>query len=305
MMPTARLPRFLTFLFAALISLLALAGHAADEPLPAEEAFRASARLIDDKQVEIRFRVADGYYLYRHRFKFAADGISFGEPTLPPGKPKKDDAFGDVEIYRGELVFTLPISAGQPPFTLQLTSQGCADIGICYPPQVHALDVSSGSTVGSLLGRALGRSEAPAARRSAAGLQRGLSNWDHQLQGEISNAQQTLDYLERSSSQLQALKSELAAKLGTTAYMVDSADELRPEWFKGIARVGLTAGASAPEILVKQVIDRIKALGAVSVRKMQGIEETIKFPLPKGLKIDPSTGLEITERLPETGPAGH
>ena len=97
---------------------------------------------------------------------------------------------------------------------------------------------------------------------------------------------------------------ELAAKLGTTAYMVDSADELRPEWFEGIARVGLTAGASAPEILVKQVIDRIKALGAVSVRKMQGIEETIKFPLPKGLKIDPSTGLEITERLPETGPAG-
>lgn len=168
MMPTARLPRFLTFLFAALISLLALAGHAADEPLPAEEAFRANARLIDDKQVEIRFRVADGYYLYRHRFKFAADGISFGEPTLPPGKPKKDDAFGDVEIYRGELVFTLPISAGQPPFTLQLTSQGCADIGICYPPQVHSLDVSSGSTVGSLLGRALGRSEAPAASSAPA-----------------------------------------------------------------------------------------------------------------------------------------
>ncbi|GEC96264.1 thiol:disulfide interchange protein DsbD [Zoogloea ramigera] len=168
MMPTARLPRFLTLLFAALISLLALAGHAADEPLPAEEAFRASARLIDDKQVEIRFQVADGYYLYRHRFKFAADGISFGEPALPPGKPKKDDAFGDVEIYRGELVFTLPISAGQPPFTLQLTSQGCADIGICYPPQVHSLDVSSGSTVGSLLGRALGRSEAPAASSAPA-----------------------------------------------------------------------------------------------------------------------------------------
>ena len=165
---TARLPRFIAFLFATLLGLLALGAHAADEPLPAEEAFRASARLTGDKQVEIRFRVADGYYLYRHRFKFAADGISFGEPTLPPGKPKKDDAFGDVEIYRGELVFTLPISAGQPPFTLQLTSQGCADIGICYPPQVHALDVSSGSTVGSLLGRALGRSEAPAASSAPA-----------------------------------------------------------------------------------------------------------------------------------------
>ncbi len=167
MIRTARPNSFLAFLVAALLSLLALAGHAADEPLPVEEAFRASARLIDDKQVEVRFQVADGYYLYRHRFKFAADGITFGEPALPPGKPKKDDAFGEVEIYRGELVFTLPISAGQPPFTLQLTSQGCADIGICYPPQVHALEVSSGGTVGSLLGRALGRSEAPAPASAA------------------------------------------------------------------------------------------------------------------------------------------
>ena len=79
---------------------------------------------------------------------------------------------------------------------------------------------------------------------------------------------------------------ELAAKLGTEAYMVDDATELKPEWFEGKSRVGLTAGASAPEILVKQVIDRIKALGAVSVRKMAGIEETLKFPLPKGLKLD-------------------
>ena len=79
---------------------------------------------------------------------------------------------------------------------------------------------------------------------------------------------------------------ELAQRLDTTSYMVDNADELRPEWFVGIARVGLTAGASAPEVLVKQVIERIKALGAVSVRKLSGIEETIKFPLPKGLKID-------------------
>ena len=163
---TARLPRFIAFLFATLLGLLALGAHAADEPLPAEEAFRASARLIDNQQIEIRFQVADGYYLYRHRFKFAADGISFGEPALPPGKPKKDDAFGEVEIYRGELVLTLPITAGQPPFTLQLTSQGCADIGICYPPQQHALQVSAGG--GGLLDRALGRSAAPVAQSTAA-----------------------------------------------------------------------------------------------------------------------------------------
>jgi 4-hydroxy-3-methylbut-2-enyl diphosphate reductase len=78
---------------------------------------------------------------------------------------------------------------------------------------------------------------------------------------------------------------EVALKLGTASYMVDSAEELQSEWFEGRQRVGLTAGASAPEILVRQVIDRIKALGAVSVRKMAGIEETVKFPLPKGLRL--------------------
>jgi len=79
---------------------------------------------------------------------------------------------------------------------------------------------------------------------------------------------------------------EVALKLGTDSYMVDNADELRPQWFEGKARVGLTAGASAPEILVRQVIERIKALGAISVRKMDGLTESIKFPLPKGLKMD-------------------
>ncbi|MBF9264984.1 4-hydroxy-3-methylbut-2-enyl diphosphate reductase [Paracidovorax cattleyae] len=94
---------------------------------------------------------------------------------------------------------------------------------------------------------------------------------------------------------------ELAVRLGTPSYMVDSADELQPGWFEGVARVGLTAGASAPEVLVQQVIDRIRALGAVSLRRMDGIEETVKFPLPKGLKIDAATGLEISQRTPETG----
>jgi 4-hydroxy-3-methylbut-2-enyl diphosphate reductase len=79
---------------------------------------------------------------------------------------------------------------------------------------------------------------------------------------------------------------ELAQRLGTESYMVDSAEELKPEWFEGKTRVGLTAGASAPEVLVREVIERVRALGAVSVRKMDGIEETIKFPLPKGLKLD-------------------
>jgi 4-hydroxy-3-methylbut-2-enyl diphosphate reductase len=67
--------------------------------------------------------------------------------------------------------------------------------------------------------------------------------------------------------------------------MVDSIDDLKPEWLEGKTRVGLTAGASAPEVLVKAVVRRIRALGAVAVRKMDGIEEAVKFPLPKGLKL--------------------
>jgi 4-hydroxy-3-methylbut-2-enyl diphosphate reductase len=79
---------------------------------------------------------------------------------------------------------------------------------------------------------------------------------------------------------------EVAQKVGTESYMVDNAQELQDQWFEGKQRIGVTAGASAPEILVQEVIDRIKAMGAISVRKMNGIEETIKFPLPKGLKIE-------------------
>ncbi len=76
---------------------------------------------------------------------------------------------------------------------------------------------------------------------------------------------------------------EVAERRGTPAYMIDSAAELCPTWFTGRPRVGLTAGASAPELLVQQVIERLRALGALSVRKMPGVDETIEFPLPKGL----------------------
>ncbi|HSV82454.1 MAG TPA: 4-hydroxy-3-methylbut-2-enyl diphosphate reductase [Ramlibacter sp.] len=78
---------------------------------------------------------------------------------------------------------------------------------------------------------------------------------------------------------------ELARKLGVPSYMVDSPSELKAEWLEGRARVGLTAGASAPDVLVQDVVARIRALGAVAVRRMDGIVETVKFPLPKGLKL--------------------
>ncbi len=79
---------------------------------------------------------------------------------------------------------------------------------------------------------------------------------------------------------------DVAAKYGTPSYMVDHADELQPQWLQGKSRIGLTAGASAPDILVQQVITRLREMGAVSVRTLAGIQETVKFPLPKGLRQD-------------------
>ncbi len=79
---------------------------------------------------------------------------------------------------------------------------------------------------------------------------------------------------------------DVAAKYGTPSYMVDNASELQAQWLEGKHKIGLTAGASAPDILVQQVIARLRELGAVSVRTLEGIQETVKFPLPKGLRND-------------------
>ncbi len=84
---------------------------------------------------------------------------------------------------------------------------------------------------------------------------------------------------------------ELAQRLGTPAYMVDQPDDLQAEWLEGKRRVGLTAGASAPDILVRQVIERLRSLGAVSVRTLGGVQESVHFPLPMGLGDKSMAGL--------------
>jgi 4-hydroxy-3-methylbut-2-enyl diphosphate reductase len=88
----------------------------------------------------------------------------------------------------------------------------------------------------------------------------------------------------QNSSNSNRLK-EVAKKLGTASYMVDKADDIDPSWLENAQRIGITAGASAPEILVNQVIERLKQLGAKSVRTLEGAEEHVTFPLPKGLKV--------------------
>jgi 4-hydroxy-3-methylbut-2-enyl diphosphate reductase len=103
---------------------------------------------------------------------------------------------------------------------------------------------------------------------------------------------------------------ELAERLGTAAYMVDSASDLQAEWFEGRRVVGLTAGASAPDILVQQVIERLRELGAVSIRKNPGVEETVHFPLPRGLgdrsmaELAAAQGAKTDAAASSTAPAG-
>jgi thiol:disulfide interchange protein DsbD len=105
----------------------------AGELLEPEQAFRFSARVADGGAVEVRYAIADGYYLYRDRLKFSADGAQLGQPELPAGLPHKDEFFGDMPIYRGSVAIRVPAQA-DGRFELTVVSQGCADAGVCYVP---------------------------------------------------------------------------------------------------------------------------------------------------------------------------
>ncbi|MBS7662176.1 protein-disulfide reductase DsbD [Pseudomonas lalucatii] len=115
--------------------------------LPVREAFKLS--LVDSSadSLRLRFVAADGYYLYKHRFKFASEPaeVGLGAARLPAGQPKTDEYFGDVEVYYGVLDVELPRSAADGrPFDLQVTYQGCADKGLCYPPETEVLAIDGG-----------------------------------------------------------------------------------------------------------------------------------------------------------------
>jgi len=112
--------------------------------LPVREAFRLSLVDTTSEQVKLRFVAADGYYLYRHRFQFKTSdaGVAVGEAKLPAGEQKTDEYFGEVEVYYGVLEVELPVqNPDDRPFTLQVTYQGCADKGLCYPPETETLEI--------------------------------------------------------------------------------------------------------------------------------------------------------------------
>ncbi|MDH0304438.1 MULTISPECIES: protein-disulfide reductase DsbD [unclassified Pseudomonas] len=110
--------------------------------LPVHEAFKLSLVQANAQTLKLRFVATDGYYLYRHRFQFRTEpaDIKLGTPDIPKGEAKHDEFFGDVEVYHGVVDIELPRSDARA-FTLVVGYQGCADKGLCYPPETERLRI--------------------------------------------------------------------------------------------------------------------------------------------------------------------
>lgn len=129
-----------------LLAVSSLVGAAEPELLEPEKAFQFAARLRDPGSIEVNYRIAQGYYLYRDKFRFSAapSAVKLGSPQIPPGKRTRDEFFGEVETHRGDLTIIVPFQldgADVPALTLTAISQGCADAGVCYTPQEQTAEL--------------------------------------------------------------------------------------------------------------------------------------------------------------------
>lgn len=117
-----------------------------DELLEPEKAFRISTRALDERNVEVAFKIAPGYYMYRSRFSFASEsGRPLADVEIPRGKVKEDQFFGKQETFRDLVRIRVPVSAedaAKGVVTLKVTSQGCSDKGVCYVPFEQTVRVS-------------------------------------------------------------------------------------------------------------------------------------------------------------------
>ncbi len=114
----------------------------AEDFLPPQLAFKPAVRLAAANRIEVSFNSAPGYYLYREKFKFVSGSpaVALAAAQFPAGQRKNDEMFGDVEVFTDRLSIDLPLAtrpAGSTPLRLQVTYQGCAEAGICYPPQTR------------------------------------------------------------------------------------------------------------------------------------------------------------------------
>lgn len=116
--------------------------------LPVHEAFKLSLISNSSESVKLRFVAAEGYYLYRHRFSFSSEpaDVRLGQAILPNGQAKHDEFFGDIEAYYGVLDVEIPLTnPDNRPFNLAVSYQGCADKGLCYPPETQVLSIGGGT----------------------------------------------------------------------------------------------------------------------------------------------------------------
>ncbi len=173
--PAVRLHAPMRAFFPKLLAALAMAllwlawnapARAEAEFLEPEKAFVFSAAMATPDTVELRFRVAPGYYMYRERFGISISplgAVTLGEPVYPKGEVKYDPTFEkDMEVYHQDVVIRVPVTAGGQPFTLTLTGQGCADAGLCYPPMDSSVKLTPVAGGYALAGGG-GASAAPAA----------------------------------------------------------------------------------------------------------------------------------------------
>ncbi|MEQ1530249.1 MAG: protein-disulfide reductase DsbD [Methylococcales bacterium] len=118
---------------------------AVDDPLPPEQVFKVSAQALSAQQIELSFTILDGYYLYRDKIKVTSktEPIQLAAPSFPAGETKHDEAFGDMVIYRQAVKVPLAVSGANGSSSLQIAVQyqGCADRGLCYPPQKKIFDL--------------------------------------------------------------------------------------------------------------------------------------------------------------------
>jgi thiol:disulfide interchange protein DsbD len=166
----SRFARFVR-LFAPLLALImfVLQPARAEDFLDPSEAFKFSARMVDGHTVAVTFQIADGYYMYRERFKFSAQGAKLGAPQIPPGKVHYDETFAkDVETYRKGLTITMPVEVNGP-FTLLASGQGCSEKGLCYAPQDYKASLTGSGSV-PLPAAPAAAATAPGASAAAAGV---------------------------------------------------------------------------------------------------------------------------------------
>ncbi|PJK10162.1 cytochrome C biogenesis protein [Lysobacteraceae bacterium NML08-0793] len=185
------------FLFFA-IAISSLASHAqtagSDELPPVDSVFKLTASAPSRELIEVRWQIAPGYYLYRHRTQVEPlGGFAAGALQIPPGQKHHDEFFGDVETYRGELKVALPGSASADGIALRIKYQGCADIGICYPPQTRTVNV-----------------RLPAAKAAAATADAGFAALGQRLGGSAGNSLNLLG-----SDKAQPLPPEQAFRMET------------------------------------------------------------------------------------------